>query len=103
MMKRPATMDVYIDLVNQALVEVEELRFSIEYDEEFMEDAMGFVGQLESQLKEMEASMKDGSYQFVDEDLPFMATVKSHHQVILPFKGLLSQINNTHRQGLEEE
>jgi len=36
-MKRPATMEAYQELINQALIEVDELRMSIEYDEEFME------------------------------------------------------------------
>ncbi len=101
MMKRPATMDAYIDLVEQGLFEVEELRFSVEFDEEFMEGALNFVDILEQQLKDLMASLKEGHYEFADEDLPFMELVKTQSNLILPFKGLLTLINTTHRKGLE--
>lgn len=101
-MKRPATMEAFQELVNQALIEVEELRFSIEFDEEFMVDALSFVGELENQLKDLLAEMQAGNYEFKEEDLPFMQIVKGQNKVILPFKGLLTQINSTHRLGLEE-
>ena len=101
MMKRPATFEDYIELVDQALFEVDELRFSVEFDEEFMEDALNFVGIMEQQLRDLLASMKEGSYEFADEDLPFMPFVKKQSNLILPFKGLLTLINNTHRKGLE--
>jgi len=103
MMKRPATIDAYIDLIEQGIFEVEELRFSVEFDEEFMEGALNFVGILEHQLKEMMSSLKEQSYEFVDEDLPFMTLVKNQSNLILPFKGLLNLINTTHRKGLETE
>jgi len=101
MMKRPTTMDAYIDLVEQALFEVDELRFSVEFDEEFMEGALNFVGILEQQLKDLLASLKEQRYEFSDEDLPFMIIVKEQNNLILPFKGLLNLINTTHRKGLE--
>ncbi len=103
MMKRPATIDAYIDLVEQGIFEVEELRFSVEFDEEFMEGALNFVDILEQQLKEMMASLKEDRYEFADEDLAFMSLVKSQSNLILPFKGLLNLINTTHRKGLETE
>ena len=102
MMKRPATIEAYIDLIEQGIFEVEELRFSVEFDEEFMEGALNFVGILEQQLKEMMTSLKEERYEFADEDLPFMSLVKNQSNLILPFKGLLTLINTTHRKGLEE-
>ncbi len=101
MMKRPATFEKYIDLVEQALFEVEELRFSVEFDEEFMEGALNFVDILEQQLTDLLNSLEEERYEFGDEDLPFMTLVKGQSNLILPFKGLLSLINNTHRKGLE--
>ncbi|VAX12783.1 hypothetical protein MNBD_GAMMA24-1773 [hydrothermal vent metagenome] len=101
MMKRPATLEKYIDLVEQALFEVEELRFSVEFDEEFMEGALNFVGILEQQLIGLLTSLKEERYEFTDEDLPFMTIVRGQSNLILPFKGLLNLINNTHRKGLE--
>ncbi len=103
MMKRPATFEDYIDLVDQAIFEVEELRYSVEFDEEFMEGAMSFADTMEQQLRELLQSMQEGRYEFADEDLPFMEFVKTRSKLILPFKGLLTLINTTHRKGLETE
>ncbi|VAX10838.1 hypothetical protein MNBD_GAMMA25-2487 [hydrothermal vent metagenome] len=100
MMKRPATLEAYTDLVEQGLFEVEELRFSVEFDEEFMEGALNFVGALEEELKQMMAALKEDRYEFVDKDLGFMSLVKNQSNMILPFKGLLNLINTTHRKGL---
>ena len=49
--------------------------------------------------------MVDGSYHFQDKDLPFMEIVRQHGLFSLPFRDLLSLINDTHRKGLliEEE
>lgn len=101
MMKRPATFEDYIELVEQAIFEVEELRFSVEFDEEFMEGALNFVDILEQQLTDLLTSLKEERYEFSGEDLPFMTFVKGQSNLILPFKGLLSLINNTHRKGLD--
>ncbi|HEB86567.1 MAG TPA: general secretion pathway protein GspF [Gammaproteobacteria bacterium] len=101
MMKRPTTLDDYIELVEQAIFEVEELRFSVEFDEEFMEGALNFVDILEQQLTDLLTSLKEERYEFGNEDLPFMEFVKHQSNFLLPFKGLLNLINNTHRKGLD--
>lgn len=102
-MDRPSTQEAYTELVNQAMIDVEELRSAIEYDEEYMGDAMGIVEKLENSLKSLYAAMQDGSYSFADEDLAFMSIVNTAPDVWLPFKPLLRLINQTHRQGLEVE
>ena len=102
-MDRPTTQADYAELVNQALIDAEELRSSIEYDEEFMGGAMEVAEKLENQLKSLYAAMRDGSYAFADEDLAFMELVNSAPDVWLPFKPLLRLINQTHRLGLEVE
>lgn len=101
MMRRPSTLDGYKHLVNEAIVEVDELRMSVEYDEEFMEDVMGFVGRLEKHLSDLQDALQSGGYEFTDEDLPFMEIINSQGRFVLPFQGLLKLINQTHRQGLE--
>ena len=100
-MKRPATIEDYQELVNQAIFEVDDLRAAVEFDEEFMEGALNFVDTMDGQLKQLHNSIKDGSYTFADEDLPFMPFVKVQSNLVLPFKGLLVLINSTHRKGLE--
>lgn len=103
MIKRPRTPEAYVDLVKQALFEVEELRAAINYDMEGMQDSVAFVDDLEQAVKQVYASMVDGSYNFQDKDLPFMEIVRRHGVFSLPFRDLLNLINDTHRKGLEIE
>jgi hypothetical protein len=102
-MDRPKTLEAYIELVNRAMIDAEELRRAIEYDEEYMGGAMGIAETLENNIKSLYASLIGGSYQHADEDLDFMEIVNTAPEVWLPFKPLLRLINQTHRQGLESE
>lgn len=104
MIKRPKTVEAYVSLVDQAIDEVEELRFACEYDGESM-GTMPFLEPLEQMVKELRQSMADGSYQFENEDLNFIAVVDAAPDRQLPFKFLFRMINETHRKGLgvEEE
>ena len=99
--KRPATMEDYLELVNQALFEVEELRMSAEYDDEGMANMSGFIDVLEKPLVELRKALEDGSYNFADEDLDFMGLIDAQRLEVLPFRGLSRMINETHRKGLE--
>jgi len=101
--KRPASMDEYIELVKSALVDVEELRMSVEFDMEFMEPVLSFIEPLETGLRDLLTALKDGSHQFTDTDLPFMPIVETQQNVMLPFKPVLRLINETHRKGLRDE
>lgn len=103
MIKRPSTPEAYVDLVKQALFEIDELRAAIEYDSEGMQDSISFVDDLEQAVKQVYNSMADGSYTFQDKDLPFMEIVRQHGVFSLPFRDLLNLINDTHRKGLEIE
>ena len=101
-MKPPKTLDEYIDLVHQAVYEVDELQSCIEDDMEEMEDCLPFIQPLDQQLRALFDSMTSGKYQFPgNEDLPFMAIVRKFGPQI-PFKQLLEVINTTHRNGLAE-
>jgi hypothetical protein len=101
MLHRPKTIEEYVDLVDQALFEVEELRFAAEYDMESLGSANAFVDVLEQEVRKLRASMADGSYQFGREDLPFMALVEKQDERVLPFQELFRAINKTHKEGLE--
>jgi hypothetical protein len=99
-MKSPKTMDEYIDLVHQAVYEIDELRSCIEDDEEEMGVFEPFVEQLDNQLRALYDEMISGKYQFPgDADLPFMGIVQRYGPAI-PFRKLLEVINSTHRKGL---
>ncbi len=101
-MNRPLTQEAYLELVKQALINVAELRSSIEYDEEFMGAAIEMAEKLENNIKSLYASLLGGSYQFADKDLDFMAIVNTAPDVWIPFKPMLRLINQTHRLGLEK-
>jgi len=103
MLGRPKTPEQYVDLVDQALFEIEELRLSAEYDMESMGAATEFLGELEQDVRRLRASMADGSYCFGREDLPFVRVVAHQDERILPFKRLLLKINETHINGLETD
>lgn len=103
MIKRPRTPEAYVDLVKQALFEIDELRAAIDYDMEGMQDSVAFVEDLERAVQQVYKSMADGSYTFQDKDLPFMEIVRQHGVFSLPFRDLLNLINDTHRKGLDIE
>ena len=103
MIKRPATPEAYVNLVKQAMFEIEELRAAIEYDAEGMQDSLLFIDDLEHSIKIVYDSMADGSYSFQNKDLPFMEIVRQHGVFSLPFRDLLNLINDTHRKGLQIE
>jgi len=98
---RAHSTEEYIDMINQAIDETFDLRQAIEFDEEFMAEARPLVDQLESDLKAMIESMKQGTYQFATGDLPFIAEMQKYHEGMVPFRYLLKRINETHNKGLE--
>lgn len=98
---RARSTDEYIAMIEQALDDTWDLRQSIEYDEEYMADARGFIDQLEHSLKQLYQSMKDGDYTFATGDLAFMEIVDKYHDAHIPFKFLLKRINETHLKGLD--
>lgn len=100
-MKRPASMQAFLELVNSALIEVEELRMSMEFDMEGFEEVPTYIDVLEKQLIQLRDNMEQGNYDFADEDLPMMSYVNAQHEASLPFRSLLRLINETHRKGLE--
>ena len=53
-------------------------------------------------VEELYNSFVDGSYEFKDEDLPFMTIVKeNNYTAILPMLHLLKEVNRIHRNGLD--
>ena len=98
---RARSSDEYVNMIEQALDEVWDLRQAIEYDEEYMADARAFIDELENNLKEIYQSMKDGEYKFSTGDFPFMEILDKYHESMIPFKFLLKRINETHMKGLE--
>lgn len=100
-MNRAKSAEEYIELVKQALFEIQDLRSAVEYDMDYMGGALDFLGDLEAGIRAVYDSMEKGEYRFQDQDLPFMRLVDAADDRLLPFKHLLRIINETHRKGLD--
>lgn len=100
---RPKTAAEYIELIDQALFEIDDLRAAAEYDMESMGGVLEFLDQLDRDVRGLKQAMLDGRYQFGNSDLPFMRIVEAQDERVLPFKYLLRVINATHRLGLNTE
>ena len=88
-------------MVEQALDDVRDLHPSIEFDEDAMNYMREFIGPLESILKDLYQSMKEGSHEFAAGDLPLMEIVENYHEARLPSTFLLKRINETHMKSPE--
>jgi hypothetical protein len=101
MRERPRTPEEYVELVDQALLEVEHMRMSSEYDMESLGSDSRCLDALYSELQKLRASMADGDYRFGRADLPFMRLMKRCGAGEIPCRDLLYTINLTHREGLD--
>ena len=101
-MKRARDLNELIDLVHQAVYEVDELRACLEHDDEEASIYTPYLDPLDQMLRELYESMTAGSYPGVGrgDDLPFMTLFKRHERDI-PFREILRAINATHREGYE--
>lgn len=102
-MRRARTVDEYVAMIQDAIYEVDEMRASIEYDEEYMAESSAIIDELESTLKEMMDAMKNGTYGWRTGDLKYIAVIKDLDERVVPFRSLLLRINDTHKHGLEPE
>lgn len=101
--QRPKTPEAYVELIQQAIFEIDDLRAAVEYDGESMGGAIEFLDELDGHMQAMRRKMEEGNYRFEDKDLPFMEVVEKSDERLLPFKYLLRMINATHRMGLNVE
>ena len=101
-MKRAANFNELIDLVHEAVYEVDELRACLEHDDDEASTYTPYLDTLDSMLRELHESMVSGRYEGAGKggDLPFMPLFKQHERSI-PFRELLRTINATHREGYE--
>ena len=101
-MQRPRTVQEYVKLVDDTIIELEELRDSAEYDMESSARDMAFVEPILQAVRNLRTNMGDGSYSFANEDLPFMTMITGRYAKI-PCADMLVAINTTHRKGLDVE
>lgn len=99
-MKPPKTYDEYVDLVHNAVYEIDEMRAGIEYDPENAERWSAILDHLDGVLRKLYDEMVSDTYLFpTGRDLAYMAFVNRWGREI-PFKQLLLVINDTHKNGL---
>jgi len=101
-MKKAQNLNQLIDLVHEAVYEVDELRACLEHDDDEASAYTPFLDDLDRMLRELHESMVSGNYAGVGkgEDLAFIPLFKRHERSI-PFRELLRTINATHREGYE--
>jgi hypothetical protein len=102
-MTTPRTQDEYLDLVDQAIFEIEEVLMCAEdegdpEDHEFS-DILPVYEQLSKELKKLHADVLQGKQVISkDEDLPFMSLVSKWKDRI-PFHALLAELNHAYKTG----
>lgn len=102
-MRRAKTVEEYVAWVKDAVYEVEDMRASIEYDEEGMGASKPYIEEIERSLKEVLALMSAGDYCWNTGDLSYVPVIRDLDESVLPFRQLLIRINDTHKAGLEAE
>ncbi len=99
-MKGPKTYDEYVDLVHQAVYEVDEMRAAMEFDPEDMERWSKVLDHLDGVLRQLYDDMISEKYEFpTGRDLPYMQFL-NRWGPSFPFQQLLGVINQTHKNGL---
>jgi len=101
MNERPRNAEQYVELVRQAIFEIEDFIESRGFDLDEIDVQTGYLEVLLKELRAMRAAMADGSYRFDRHDLPLMRLVKNRTERDLPCISLLYLINQTHREGLD--
>ena len=100
--KGPSNLEEYLELIDQALFEVDDTRAAMEYEMEGMEHALKFIDELERNLRQLRAALSAGEHVFGGADLPYMAIIAKQTLQTVPFKRLLEDINQVHRHGLAQ-
>ncbi len=103
MVVRIGAMAEFVRQIDEALIEVEELRYSIEFDGDYMQQSAHLIDPVEAGLKQLKVDLEAGTHQFGGPPLPFMAAIEPLPLAFIPFKYLLQVINHTHQYGFSEE
>ena len=98
---RARTPEEYVSLIEQVIDELEDIKEVTGYAFDDDQINLSFVDVLMKDMRELRASMTDGTYQFGRNDLPYMRIVKKLSDMQLPCIRLLYMINQTHREGLD--
>lgn len=102
MINKARNLNQLIDLVHEAVYEIDELRACLEHDDDEASTYTPYLDTLDKMLRDLHESMVSGRYSGVGqgEDLVYMPLFRKHERDI-PFRELLRTINATHREGFE--
>ena len=96
---RARSTEEFMQWINQALTEVDDLRDVISFSAAALQGGETFIDQLDAGLRTLRTSVGSGDHRYEDKDLPFMQTLQDT-EALIPFRHLLLQINATHRKGI---
>jgi hypothetical protein len=101
MLRDPATKEEFLDALEEAIGEMEDLIVcSTEDDEDAMGDLVETLRGMGHSMKQVQLRVESGEHVFADgTDLPFMALARTYRRVI-PFFALLDAINRAHLNGV---
>lgn len=101
---RACNRDELIEIINQALDEVEDLRTAIEYDEEYRGESSIIVEPTSNGLKRLLTAINNEEYQVGEGDwLGFLDSLREIDHRAVPFWPLLRLIIETHEKGYQSE
>jgi len=99
---RARNADELVEIINQALDEVEDLRAAIEYDEEYMGESSIIVEPVSIGLTTMLSAVNNDSYRPGEGDwLGFLDSLRDIDHRAVPFWPLLMSIIETHEKGYQ--
>ena len=96
-------MEQFTYQVQQTLDDIMDLRAAVEYDEEYMGDALSFLDPVEEGLRRLSADIVAGKYQPSGENLLFIDMLEKVDVRLLPFRHMLVWINEIYRDGFPGE
>ena len=99
---RARNADELVEIINQALDEVEDLRAAIEYDEEFKGESSIIIKPVSAGLIRLLSAVNEDIYQPGEGDwLDFLENLRDMDHRAVPFWPLLKQVIETHEQGYQ--
>ena len=99
---RARNADELVEIINQALDEVEDLRAAIEYDEEYMGESSIIVEPVSIGLTTMLSAVNNDNYRPGEGDwLKFLDSLRHIDHRAVPFWPLLKSIIETHEKGYQ--
>ncbi len=104
-MRKIRTPEEYVDLIKVAYDELHDLQDAVEYDEEFMGDALKLITPIREVLDKLVEEINAGRYDCGSQntDLDYIEIIKNNPPHLLPCGPVLLKINMVHTKGFDEK